>query len=236
MTQSGNIGYKIGKKVRVMRVTTDADLLWQIGVREIYVLLKKYPILDSLLEAFGKVKEIKPTQKYSKQIAGKCKWFTFETDNKEWSNVTQYCQHSYINILESGYILNNGLKQGLTLLLDFNTNSLELYEEKDKLICSATFAEILAFDDMPTKTYTEIVDEMKERYEHYIKGLQQVDEELDKIQSMINKARELGNEQNIVQRALKMKDDKEWEKKKLHLGYRFFYHRLNALNLIEHTC
>jgi len=30
-------------------------------------------------------------------------------------------------------------------------------------------------------------------------------------------------------------DDANWEKKKVEMDYRFFYHRLDALNLIDHN-
>ena len=42
MANPGVFGYIIGRKKRLMRVENDADLLWQILVREIYVLMKHY--------------------------------------------------------------------------------------------------------------------------------------------------------------------------------------------------
>ena len=46
MGTKGSFGYKIGKKIRLMRVNYDADLLWQILVREIYVLIKHYKTIE----------------------------------------------------------------------------------------------------------------------------------------------------------------------------------------------
>ena len=42
MATKGVFGYIIGKKKRMMKVSDDADLLWQIGTREIYLLMNKY--------------------------------------------------------------------------------------------------------------------------------------------------------------------------------------------------
>ena len=42
MVTKGAFGYIIGKKKRLMTVNDDADLLWKILVREIYVLMKHY--------------------------------------------------------------------------------------------------------------------------------------------------------------------------------------------------
>ena len=46
---------------------------------------------------------------------------------------------------------------------------------------------------------------------------------------------ELGNENNIIQKAKKLLDDMEIEKTKLDMGYRVFYNRMDDLNLIDHT-
>ena len=52
MGTSGTFGYIIGKKKRMMYVHCDADLLWQILVREIYVLMKHYGSKEALQTAF----------------------------------------------------------------------------------------------------------------------------------------------------------------------------------------
>jgi hypothetical protein len=52
MGAQGSFGYKIGRKVRLMQVQRDADLLWQILVREIYVLIKHYGTIEALRQAF----------------------------------------------------------------------------------------------------------------------------------------------------------------------------------------
>ena len=42
MVTKGAFGYIIGKKKRLIYVNDDADLLWQILVREIFVLMNHY--------------------------------------------------------------------------------------------------------------------------------------------------------------------------------------------------
>jgi hypothetical protein len=48
MVTKGAFGYIIGKKKRIMLVNDDADLLWQILVREIYVLMKRFVTKEDL--------------------------------------------------------------------------------------------------------------------------------------------------------------------------------------------
>ena len=123
------------------------------------------------------------------------------------------------------------------LLLDFNTNSVRFYgvdyEKKTTEYDKATIEEIMEFEDMPTKTYTEIVKEMRERFYEYDNSLNKIYSEIEKINNIFKKARELGSDQNIISKARKLLDDLEWRKKGLNKSYRFFYNRLLALDLIE---
>ena len=243
MVIQGSFGYKIGRKTRLMNVQHDADLLWQICVREIYVLMKHYKTIEPLRKAFEELKEAKSKPK--PQIIEKCKPFTdlhiLNTiqSNVDWSNLTKFCQHSFINVLDSGYFLNNGIKEGLIFLLDFNTNSVTFSEtvkdKKEKVLETATIDEILEFDDMPTKTLTEIVTDFKQRFTKYEEKIKEVNSEITSLQSIIEKTKELGGEQNIIQKAKTLLDNMEWERKKIEMEYRYFYHRLDALNLIDHS-
>ena len=114
MGTKGSFGYKIGKKLRLMSVQYDADLLWQILVREIFVLMKHYGNIELLREAFVNLKDAKG--KPSKETIEKCKVFSDlkvsnETMNEtinDWCCLLRHCQHSFINILDSGYFLNDG--------------------------------------------------------------------------------------------------------------------------------
>ena len=240
MVTSGTFGYIIGKKKRMMYVHNDADLLWQILVREIYVLMKHYGSKEEMLKAFEGIKTTKNKPKPSD--IEKQKVFTdLNVSNKsenDWYCLLRHCQSSFINILEAGYIINQKDEYGRVFLLDFNKGSViyygKNYDGTTTNFDSAKIEEIIVFDDMPTKTLTEIVSEMKDRFEKYDKKINMVDEEIKKIKNIINKAIEMGGEQNIIQKAKILLDDMDWERKKIELEYRVFYHRLDALNLINH--
>lgn len=258
MPLQGSFGYKIGRKIRLMNVQLDADLLWQICVREIYVLMKHYKTVEALREAFENLLEAKGKPKA--EAIEKCKKYTdlslleiVDIPNKtdkvdnldksdkftiDWNYLTRFCQHSFINMLESGYILNNGKEEGLVFILDFNTNSVIFYtKEHNKKIVEhekATIEEIMEFDDMPTKTFTEIITEMTERYTNCYTNLEKVNREIKKIEEIVNKAKQI-SDHNIIDKAQKLWDDMDLERKKLKIQYRYFYHRLDTLNLIDHT-
>ena len=240
MVTQGTIGYIIGKKKRMMHVKYDADLLWQILVREIYVLMKHYGSKEEMQKAFEGIKTTKNKPKDSDVEKLKIfKDFTVANENEsDWYCLLRHCQSSFINILEAGYILNQKDEYGLIFLLDFNKGSVSYYGKNyDKTITNletATIEEIMEFDDMPTNTYTEIVSEMKDRFEKYDKKINMVDEEIRKINDIIKKAKEMGGDQNIIQKAKVLLADMEWQHKKLELDYRYFYHRMDALNLISH--
>ncbi len=240
MGTHGSFGYKIGRKVRLMRVHYDADILWQTCVREIFVLMKHFGSIDLLREAFENLKEAK--NKPKPEAIEKCRPYTDLSmsyqNTQDWYCLTRNCQHSYINILDSGYFLNNGGRIGIVFLLDFNTNSVRYYginydnteEEYEK----ATIDEIMEFDDMPTKTYTEIVTETKDRAEKYFDKMKKVYEEIERIKDLTQKAKDVGATQDIIDKAKNLLWDVETERSKLEWDYRYFYHRLDALNLIDH--
>ena len=73
MGTQGSFGYKIGRKIRLMHVQFDADLLWRICVREIYVLMKYYGSIESLRIAFVNLLEAK--NKPKSEAIEKCKVF-----------------------------------------------------------------------------------------------------------------------------------------------------------------
>ena len=239
MTSQGSFGYKIGRKTRLMRVESDTDLLWQVCVREIYILMKYYGSIDELKKAFEKLIESKGNPK--PKVIEKCKKFTELTitdeNIKDWYHLTRYCQHSFINMLESGYILNNGKDEGLVFIIDFNTNLVSFYTKDQKKIKEhekATIQEIMEFDDMPTKSYEEIIADTKSRYVTYSTNIERVNIEITKIEEIVNKAKQI-NDHNIIIKAQKLLDDMIFERKKLVMEYRYFYHRLDGLNLIDHS-
>jgi hypothetical protein len=236
----GSFGYKIGRKLRLMRVQKNADLLWQILVREIYVLMNHYKTIDSLQLQFESLKEVK--NKPKKEAINKCAPFTdisvdIET-TESWQCLLWFCQSSYINVLECGYFMNNGNECDLTFILDFNTKEVRLYRKesvgKITEYNRATINEIMEFDEMPTKPLIEILDEMNGRHKIYVKQLENIHNEQAKIQSIIDKAKELGHDENILQKAMKLRADMDLEEKRLNAKRRTFYYRLDALNLIDH--
>jgi len=240
MGTQGSFGYKIGRKVRLMHVQYDADMLWQTCVREIFILMKHFGSIDLLREAFEKLQEAK--NKPKPEAIEKCKTYTDLTvsyqNTGDWYCLTRNCQHSFINILDSGYFLNNGEKLGYIFLLDFNTNSVRFYfvnwEKKEEECEKATIDEIMEFDDMPTKSYTEIVTDTKDRAEKYSEKLKKVDEEIENIKNLTKKAKEIGATLDMIQKTKELLWDMETERKKLEWDYRYFYHRLDALNLINY--
>jgi hypothetical protein len=235
MIAKGMFGYIIGRKKRMMYVENDADLLWQILVREIYVLMKHYKTKELLQEAFEKIKTVKSTPK--KSDITKYKIFTKTAPlDTNWYNLLHYCQSSYINILESGHIINETEERGLIFMLDFNKGNVRYYNKNFngtiQELTSATIEEIMNFDDMPTRTYSEIVNEMNDQFNVYSTNLTKIEKEIDKISSVIDEAKKQCS-YNIEEKAKKMLDTVNQQRTKLNLERRVFYHRLKALDLIE---
>ena len=241
MGTQGFFGYIIGKKKRIIQVQYDADLLWQILVREIYILMKHFKTKESLQEAFETIKTTKSNPKL--ENIEKCKIFTnFEIYNSinnediSWKKILHFCQSSYINILEAGYIINEKEENGLIFMLDFNKGSVKFYNKdltkKIQEFNSATIEEIMEFDEMPTKSYKEIVSEMEEKFIQYYTNLSKIDEEINKLNNIKKKAQE----QCAINIELKVKnllDEMEFERTNINMGRRVFYNRLQALDLIE---
>ena len=240
MGTKGAFGYIIGRKKRLMQVKNDADLLWQVLVREIYVLMKHFQTKEALMNAFEKIKTTKSLPKQSD--IEKFRIFTnLETQSnagKDWPTILYYCQSSFINILEAGYIVNDCNENGLIFIVDFNKGKVNYYSRdlngKITNIESATLEEIMNFDDMPIKLHTEIVEEMKTSFIDFYNKYLKVEEELQKLQKLKDVAK-IQNAANIEDKVNKLIDDMNWEKKKLNSSRRFFYYRLKALDLIEES-
>ena len=237
----GAFGYKIGRKLRLMNVNCDANILWQILVREIYVLMKHYGSIDILRDKCKSLIKAKKTP--TPEAIEACKMFAdlyiTPTHAHDWTYLTRYCQHSFINVLESGYFLNNGQELGMIFVLDFNTNTVNFYgnnfENKITKYQSNTIDELMEFEDMPTKTLLEITTEMKERFLLYTEKVEKINDEINNINTIINKNREMGDGQNILEKLIKLSSDAEFSKKQIYIEYRFLYNRLEALNLIDYS-
>jgi hypothetical protein len=239
MVTKGAFGYIIGKKKRIMLVNDDADLLWQILVREIYVLMKHYKTKEDLQKAFEAIVVAKNKPNFGQ--TQQCKCFTdFENsddDDWNWSALLRYCQSSFINILESGHILNE--KHGLyghIFLLDFNKGEVSFFykdcDGKDKEIDSAKIEEIMDFEDMPSKSYTEIVAEMRERFAVFYENITKVRTEIEKLNKLLAESKRQGAA-NIEEKVDKLLYEMKIEERKLNSGRRVFYNRLKVLDLIE---
>ena len=237
MVTKGAFGYIIGKKKRLMNVNDDADLLWQILVREIYVLMNHYKTKEELQKAFENIIVVKNKPKCS-QIE-KCKCFTdFERNELgEWDCLLRYCQSSFINIVEAGYILNEKNDvNGHIFILDFNKGEANYFfkdwEGKIKQLNNAKLEEIMSFDDMPTKSYTEIVSVMRDRFAIYYENITNVRCELEKLNKLLAESKRQGAA-NIEEKIDKLIYEMKVEERKIHMGRRVFYYRLKVLDLIE---
>ena len=239
MVTKGAFGYVIGKKKRLMPINDDADLLWQILIREIYVLMKHFVNKEDLQKAFEAivVAKNKPTFGQMQQ----CKCFTdydnSDDDDWNWSSLLRYCQSSFINILECGYILNEkNHVYGHIFLLDFNKGEASFFykdcDGKDKEIDSVKIEEIMTFDEMPSKSYSKIVSDMRESFGLFYTNISNVRNEIEKLNSLLVKAKQQGAA-NIEEKVDKLLYEMKTEERKLNMGRRVFYKRLRALDLIE---
>jgi hypothetical protein len=238
MVTKGAFGYIIGKKKRIMPVNDDADLLWQLLVREIYVLMKHFKTKEDLQKAFEAIIVAKNKPNFG-QIQ-QCKCFT-DFDNSDddwnWTSLLRYCQSSFINILECGYILNEkNHVYGHIFLLDFNKGEVSFFykdcDGKDKEIDSAKIEEIMDFEDMPSKSYTEIVNETRERFAVFYENITKVRTEIEKLNKLLAESKRQGAA-NIEEKVDKLLYEMTIEERKLNAGRRVFYNRLKVLDLIE---
>jgi len=240
MVSKGTFGYIIGRKKRFAKVNDDAELLWQILVREIYVIMNHYGSDKEVVkEAFEKVKVIKSTSASPKSCnIVKCKKFTnmeSKDDCNDWTNLLHFCQSSFINILEAGFILLENEEEdpiGYHFEFDFNKWETRFYWKKN-LLESATLDEIMKYDEMPKKTYNEIIGEMNERFNSYYDKVIKVEVELEKLYKLKEDAKNQCAV-NIEEKVDKLIDDMKWELKELHMGRREFYHHLKSLDLIDY--
>ena len=234
MTNKGSFGFIIGRKKRFMKVDDDAELLWRILVREIYVIMKHYHLDKELVKvAFEKIKVAKglPTSRNVK----KCERFTDMSESgNDWPTLLRFCQSSFINLLEAGHIL---LKEDTNVCddyrfeMDFNTWTARFYV-RDKLLQQASLDDIMGFQEMPIKSYASIVSEMNAAFYDYHDKVLQVESELEKLYRLKGEASNQGAV-NIEEKLDKLIDDMKWELKELHMGRRTFYCRLKALDLIH---
>ena len=139
--------------------------------------------------------------------------------------------------MEAGFILKQDIDEiGFTFILDFNKGQVKFYNKnldgKIKDLNTASFEQILDFEEMPTISYDKIISNMKENFFYYYDKYSKIKEELERLISLKNNAREQGAA-NIEEKVDKLMDDMNWELKVLNLGRRVFYNRLKDLDLID---
>ena len=260
MTKQGVFGYIIGRKKRLMHVEDDANLLWQLLVREIYVLMKHFKTIGELKNAFEKIVVLKrvPTEEDKDKYKMFSDFNEMENDASQWNNILRHCQLSFINMLETGVMVNQKEEYGYVFILDFNKETVEFYNASDKekedppekerdkrksrrkennVVATATLTldEIPDLNDMPTKSYPEIIDKMTTDFNTWYAKYSAVREELTKLRDLKQTVNNQGAS-NIEDKVDKLIDEMECVKYELFDNRRVFYGRLKMLNLIEGKC
>jgi hypothetical protein len=181
MGGQGVFGYILGKKKRYMHVQFDANMLYDILIREIYILIKHFGNIEKLKEEFNKIKNCNKIP--TKEIIDKTKYYTnLNVGNKstsDWYCLLRNCQLSFINIIDCGYILNCHSNYGYIFTLNFNKNKIE-FKNKNEIIQDHDIYDVLKMENMPQITYDEIINEVKLEY-NIIK------EKIDEIRNKLNK-------------------------------------------------
>jgi hypothetical protein len=201
--------------------------------------MKHYGSKESLQTEFEKIKQVKIDSKPKPSDIEKCKFFIdSEVSSCDWNSLLKYCEKSFINILESGYIINHKEvdNPGTIFLLDFNKGCVSSYRKdinkKIQILETATVEEIMEFEGMPTRSYSEIVAEMKDRFTVWYEKYTELEEEIVKLNTSKTQAKKQGDA-NIEDKLDKLISDLEWEKREINRNRRVFYYRLKALDLIE---
>ena len=156
-------------------------------------------------------------------------------EEKDENNL-RFCEASFINILEANHIIKEPEEYGYVFLLDFNKGEVRYYKKeidgKMSDFDSAKIEELMAFEDMPTKNYEEIIDNMHNRFDKYFTDLTKIRAELDKLYKIKQNAKVQGAA-NIEDKVDKLIYDMKLEERKLHMSRRVFYNRLKDLDLLE---
>ena len=162
MGTQGVFGYILGKKKRFMHVQFDANMLYDILVREIYILLKHFGSLEKLREEFDNIKNCDKIP--TKEIIDKTKYYSnMNVNNKstsDWYCLLRNCQLSFINIIDCGYILNCHSEYGYIFTLNFNKNKIE-FKNNQEIIQNHDIYDVLKMENMPQTSYDEIINEVK---------------------------------------------------------------------------
>ena len=195
MGTQGLFGYILNGKLRMMHIQFDANMLWDILIREIYVIMLHYNTIKEVKKRFSLIQKAKGTPLHSS--IEKCKYFTDLSvsykSTSDWYCLLRGCQSSFINLLEAGYILNSDHKSGYVFIWDLDTNSVEYtfhydYDKPVKHIKKESIENIMntiRINNPPTKTYTEIVADVKDKYEKKISDKKMTEEKIVQLKNEI---------------------------------------------------
>jgi len=231
MGTRGVFGYIIGKKKYITYVHYDANMLYDILIRELYLLLNKFGSIEVLQTEFEKIKIVDDVDYPTIEDKEKCKYFTdlemsSQTTN-DWYCLLRGCQSSFINLLEAGYIKTQEEEYGYVVILDFDKKV--LVASGDFEYKSLTMEEIMALEDMPTKTCDEITNELKERYETYIKKIQTIDDIIKQAHDLLINT----EDENIKKKIKNILCDCESNKIKMKYQNNEFSIRLTDLKMLK---
>lgn len=123
MATKGVFGYKIKDVDYLMHVQFDGYMLRDMCIREIYILLKDYKTVEALRNAFENLIVIHD-ENYV--ISNYVDTYVSYGCSSDWYVMLRRCQHSYINVLESGYFLNNANNDyNYKFILDFDSETVD---------------------------------------------------------------------------------------------------------------
>jgi hypothetical protein len=202
----GTFGYIIGKKKRLTHVSYDADYLFDVLMRELFVLLKHYKTLEALQVEFEKIKVVNLKNKPKQEDIEKCKYFTdldvSQQSTEDWYCLLRGCQASFINLLQAGFLINQKKENGYVVILDFNTKTFIHYccDHTNIIKDYYTMEEVLHYHFIggaPTKTFVQIVTEFKENFDLYYDEKSKIDEKIKKANDLLLTAKNVGD-QNII--------------------------------------
>jgi hypothetical protein len=204
MGTKGVFGYKLKNKKYLMYVQYDADMLWNVLIREIYVLLQHYGTVDSLRKAFQNLIQINTNKKPNNQIIEKCKMFTdlnVSTRNiNDYYCLMRHCQGSFINILCCGYFLNDGLKTEYEFgfLLDFDENNAVFYNNESELNKMPINCIMNMNNEFNiTSNYTNIIDDLRESYNSNIEIITKMNTAINSFENIYKTSTKLCVENSL---------------------------------------
>ena len=205
MGTQGCFGFIIGNKKYFMHVQYDAYALWDILLKDFYILLKHFSSIDAIQSAFESIIIIENDETPDLKAIEKCKYFTnlevsYKT-TKDWHCLLYACQKSFIYLLEAGYMVNTGHLNGYVIALDFNQKALVDLTEYTELPSHPTIIyvdQVLAMENPPSKTYLEIVSTLHKEYKY-----------CTEIKSLLNKQLSLAKEMLLLNEQIKCLEDEK---------------------------